>query len=114
MKKIVNGNSKEIQQEKVIEKAFRTGGFIFPETIEEVKEFERIYGITNVILPVELQEPSFLYSQANESSKSKSVILLPENLAMAARGGSNHLPDEIKKRMEKDRNRADSKRKRKK
>lgn len=115
MKNIVNGNSKETQQEKMIEKALRTGGFIFPETIDEVKEFERIYGTTDVILPAELQEPNFLYTQARKIGKAKVATLHPENLAMAAREGSNHqLPDDIKKRMAEDRKKADLKRKRKK
>jgi hypothetical protein len=111
MKKIVKDNSKETQQEKMIEKALRTGGFIFPETVEEVKEFERIYGKTDVMMPTELQEPDFLYSQKKKIGKIKMVTLHSENLAMAAREGSNHMPDEIKFRMAEDRKKVDLKRK---
>lgn len=61
MKKRQSDNSKSNQQEKMIEQALKTSGFLFPETVEEVKEFERIYGTTDVILPVELKEPTFIY-----------------------------------------------------
>jgi hypothetical protein len=95
----------------MIEKAFRTGGFIFPETVDEVKEFERIYGRTDVILPAELQNLDFLYSQFKKSSKKKITIIHSENLAMAAREGNDQLPDEIKNLMAEHRKKADSKRK---
>jgi len=107
-------NSKEIHQEKMINKALRTGGFIFPETIDEVKEFERIYGKTDVILPAELQEPDFLYSKSKEKGHPKVANLDSENLAMAARKGINQLPEEIISKMKKDRKRVEAKRKRKK
>lgn len=114
MKKTTSVNSMQDQQEKMIEKSLRTGGFIFPETVDEVKEFERIFGTTDVILPTELQEPSFLYTQPKKGGKAIVAKLQPENLAMVARDGFSQLPDEIKKRMAQDRKNADTKRKRKK
>ncbi len=60
---------------KKIERTLRTGGFLFPETVDEVKEFERIYGATDVILPTELQEPHFLRSQSRRKAVSASLSL---------------------------------------
>ena len=76
MKKNKSDNSKAIQ-EKMIEQALRTGGYVLPTSDNEVKEFERIYGTTDVILPEELQEPTFLYSNPKKkhSAKSQRVTL---------------------------------------
>lgn len=98
-KKIVSGNSENIRQNKMIEKVLKTGGFLFPETVEEVKEFDRIYGSTDVILPFELQEPIFLNSKSSEGFKSKSVKSRSENFAMAAREGTLELPKEIQQKI---------------
>lgn len=114
MKKTPRDHSKDNLQEKIIEKAIRTGGFAFPKTISEVKEFERIYGTTDVILPIELQDTGFLYSQSNQINKTKTETFECDNLAWAAREASCLLPEEIKKKMAEDRKKADIKRKRKK
>lgn len=113
MKKNKSDNSKVIQ-EKMIEQALRTGGYVLPTSDDEVKEFERIYGTTDVILPEELQEPTFLYSDPNKKHPAKVKELHSNDFAMAARQGAENLPDEIKKRMEQDRRKVDARRKRKK
>ena len=107
-------NHQNDQQEKAIEKALFTGGFLFPQTVDEVKEFERIYGTTDIILPIELQEPEFLDGEL--SSNSTRVLKFPaENFAMAAREGSSKLPTEIKQKILKDiKDSESSKRKKKK
>jgi hypothetical protein len=114
MKKRIRDNSEDNQQNKMIEKALKTGGFLFPETVEEVKEFERIYGSTDVILPVELQEPTFLYSKSEKASSSKFLKFPSENFAMAARQGSSHLPVEVQEKIIIDIKSTESKRKKKK
>lgn len=101
MKKKRN-NSKSNQQDKMIENALKTSGFLFPETVEEVKEFERIFGTTEVILPAELQEPTFLYSESEKRGHSKVVKFPSENFAMAAREGLSTLPKEIQEKIIKD------------
>lgn len=98
MKKKAN-NSQNDQQEKMIEKALNTGGFLFPQTVDEVKEFERIYGTTNVILPLELQEPDFLNPESENKGKTKVLKFPSENFAMAAREGSSKLPAEIQQKI---------------
>lgn len=113
MKKNKSDNSKAIQ-EKMIEQALRTGGYVLPTSDDEVKEFERIYGTTDVILPEELQEPTFLYSNPKKKHSAKVKELHSNDFAMAARQGAENLPDEIKKRMEQDRRKTDARRKRKK
>jgi len=83
MKNRISDDSNNNLQEKMIEQALKTGGFLFPESIEEVKEFERIYGTTDVILPVELQEPTFLYSKSDIGNYFENIKSPGENFAMA-------------------------------
>lgn len=113
MKKNKSDNSKAIQ-EKMIEQALRTGGYVLPTSDDEIREFERIYGTTDVILPEELQEPNFLYSSPKKKQSAKIKELNANDFAMAARQGAENLPDEVRKRMEEDRRKADARRKRKK
>jgi hypothetical protein len=112
MKKKAN-NSQNDQQEQMIEKALNTGGFLFPKTVDEVKEFERIYGTTNVILPLELQEPDFLNLELENKTKTKVVKFPSENFAMAAREGSSKLPSEIQQKIIQDIKNSHSKKKKK-
>lgn len=84
------------EQEKMIEKALRTSGFLFPKTIEEIKEYERIYGTTDVILPPDLQAPT---SPTTNSKRESKVINLSENFAMAAREGKNQLSKATEKKI---------------
>lgn len=102
MKKRQSDNSDSNQQNKMIENALKTGGFLFPETVEEVKEFERIYGSTDVILPAELQEPTFISSKLDKGNSLKVVKFPSENFAMAAREGKSDLPKEIQQKIIKD------------
>lgn len=102
------------QQERMIQKALKTGGFLFPETLDEMIEFEKNFGDTDVILPEDLQYPSFLEEPVKKISKTKTVSLLSENLAFAAREGSAKITEEVRKRMEADRKEADSKQKKRK
>ncbi|MDP2174943.1 MAG: hypothetical protein Q8K70_03430 [Bacteroidota bacterium] len=102
MKKRINDKSKCNQQEKMIEQTLKTSGFLFPETVEEVKEFERIYGSTDVILPAELHEPTFLYTKSGIGNSSKVVKFPSANFAMAAREGKSDLPNEIQQKIIKD------------
>jgi len=104
--------SKDIQQNKLIETALKTSGFLFPKTVEEVKEYERIYGKTDVILPLELQEPTFLYTKSEKAQNLNLEILPSDNFAMAAREGlSNSLPYEIQQKIIEDIKNAEQKRK---
>jgi hypothetical protein len=112
MKKTNGSKLKDNHQENIIGKTFRAGGFLFPETVDEVKVFEQIYGATDVILPQELQEPSFLYSNQKKKLNAYFIADCSENLALAAREGSHKLPADIQKRMEDDRIKEDAKRKR--
>ena len=101
------------QKEKIIEKALKTGGFIFPQTVNEVKEFERLYGATDVILPTELESPTFLDSSKKSGSNSRVVKFPTEDFAMAAREGSNSLPPEVKQKIVDDIKASEAKKKRK-
>jgi len=99
----------EIREEKMIQKAFRKGGFLFPETPEEVAEFEKKFGNTDILLPEELREPSFLKVKSTAQAKKK-LSEPAENLAMAAREGSQ-LPDDVLKKMKEHRDKAKRKKK---
>jgi hypothetical protein len=113
MKKVISKDSKKESQDRIIEEALRTGGFLFPTTVSQVIEFERIYGATDAILPSELQDPTFLHSQTKKKVSLLGERLISENFAMAAREGSSEIPSEIQKRMEEDRKKYDANRKRK-
>jgi len=112
MKNNKSDNTQEVQ-EKMIEQILRTGGYVLPSSDFEFEEFERIYGTTNVILPDELLEPTFLYLDEKKKPLVKTKEIYNNELAMAARQGGEELPEEIKKRMEQDRRNADLKKKRK-
>jgi len=98
MKKTNSNKALAKHQERIIEKALKTGGFIFPQTVEEVKEFERIYGTTDMILPVKLQTPTFLDSLDKKEHNSRVVKFPCEDFAMAAREGSKSLPTEVRQK----------------
>lgn len=99
MKTTDTKKSNDIQQNKLIEDALKTSGFLFPETVEEVEEFERIYGQTEVILPRELQEPTFLYFETENGHFIKTISLTLDNFAMVAREGLSKLPIDIQQRI---------------
>jgi hypothetical protein len=91
-----------------LEHLLRANGYLFPETVQEVSEYERQYGNTDIILPDDMQEPSFLekaLSKLPNNNKLKTVKDEKENFAIAARSGKgDKLPDHILKRMKDDRN----------
>lgn len=97
---------KKKQQSFNLEYLLRTNGHLFPETVAEVFEYERKFGDTDIIIPEDMQTPSFLEKTNNESNSHLKVVKsMSENYAMAARlENGNQLPDYIKKRMEDDRN----------
>lgn len=99
-------NITDIQKEILIQIALRTGGFLFPETPEEVIEFEKQFGNTDLVLPEDLNKPSFLNPKISTLIKKKRLTA-NENLAMAARKGSQ-LPEQILKRMKEHRDKTKS------
>lgn len=110
MTKKSKNNNNDIQQEQIIQKALRISGFICPETPEEVIEFEKKFGTTDLTLPEELREPSFLAKPDTVFSKKAKTI--SENLAMAAREGSR-LPEEVLQKMKEHRDKANREKKKK-
>ena len=114
MRNRLSDKSDNIHQNEMIEKALKTGGFLFPETVAEVKEFERLFGTTDVILPAELEDSAFLYSKSGKKSNSKIVEFPCDNFAMAARDGSSELPIEIQQQIISDIEKAELKKKGKK
>ena len=110
-KKSIANTNIDSQQEEMIQKALRTGGFLLPETPEEVAEFERKFGNTDILLPEALRVPDFLNTKA-DAAISKKPKIIAENLAMAARDGS-HLPDDILKAMKEHRHKAKQEKKKK-
>jgi hypothetical protein len=102
------------QQELQIQKALRTGGFLFPETVKEVIDFENNFGNTDVILPEELKTPTFLDSISEVNSVKRLTAHTNENYSLAARDGKNELPIHIRLKMKEDRAKHDAKEKRKK
>jgi hypothetical protein len=109
MKKSNVAANQSQKQEAIIQKALKTGGFLFPETVDEVIEFEKSFGNTDVILPEDLQQPLFLEVISKKASKAKIIPLHEEKLALAARDGSAQITEEVRKKMETDRKKADAK-----
>jgi hypothetical protein len=106
MKKQITTHT-ESQKEELIQDALRTGGFLFPQTVAEVEEFEKKFGTTNVPLPEELKIPHFLEkAKSKKTAKAKTTAVENEHFSMAARDGAPKLPDEILRRMEEDRKKA--------
>lgn len=103
MKNELNLENQNSKHESIIQHALKTGGFLFPESVEEVEAFERAFGSTDFILPEELQEPVFLY--ASDIEVSKACLANNELIAMAAREGKD-LPDHIKIKMKREREEA--------
>src|SRR5688500_14939591 len=102
MKKQTAVKRNQKSDEKFIQQAIKANGFLFPVTVSEVIEFEKKFGDTEIILPDELQEPLFLTKTIKNSGSTKSLVLKEENLAMAARDGSEQISDEIRKKMDED------------
>lgn len=100
MKKQISQKNQESRNERIIQQALKTGGFLFPTTINEVENYELNYGSTDVILPEELQEPDFLF---NNSGKKLINNESWETIAMAARDGIDAIPEHIQKRMKQER-----------
>lgn len=100
MKKEKNSN---LQNEKIIQKALRIGGFVIPQTPDEVEDYEKQFGNTEIILPDRLKNLDFMDSNVAEViPKEKQKIASRPTIAMAAREGSE-LPQEILDRMKLDR-----------
>jgi pyruvate-formate lyase-activating enzyme len=98
----------ENEKEQLIQKALRTTGYVSPETPEEVKEFEKKFGNTDVIFPEGLSDLKFLDAKKPAKVVGIKMKEVSDNLAMAAREGSS-LPDEILKKMKEHRKEAKKK-----
>lgn len=86
-------------QESIIEKILRTSGYAFPLTDNELKEFEKLFGTTEIILPPELNDPTFLFERPKKKSKNEKKKNDNINFAMAAREGLPKLPKEIQQKI---------------
>ncbi|MCW3120130.1 MAG: hypothetical protein JWM28_4212, partial [Chitinophagaceae bacterium] len=75
-------------------------------TVNEVSEYERTFGDTDIILPDDMQEPTFLEKALSRFSvQEQKATTEPENYALAARQEKGEqLPAHIKKKMDNDRN----------
>ncbi len=100
-------SSKREKQEELIQKAMHNSGFLFPETIEEVEEFERIYGTTAIILPEVLRTPVFPDDLVTKKPLEK--LMTAPKLAMAAKGAKHKMTDEVSRQMAAERRVADAK-----
>jgi hypothetical protein len=93
----------DTELEKSLNKALKSFGLLFPSTEEEVIEYEKRCGNTEIIMPEDLREPDFLYS----NERSLKVVELKfdyENVALAARESmGNSIPNDVRERMNKDR-----------
>lgn len=93
--KATTNNLNEQSKDKLIEKTLKTCGFLFPETIAEVQEYERLFGNTEFTLPLELQDPTYLFDDSICMCKVDLGDSSESNFAMAARDGLTVLPNDI-------------------
>src|SRR6266542_2673326 len=84
--------------EDLIRAALRADGFLVPQTVEEVRRFEEELARNPLEVPAHLLTPEWLFGSVDQSAKLPSpadaVGALSDNLAMAARDGSE-IPAEI-------------------
>ncbi|WP_114940819.1 hypothetical protein [Mucilaginibacter endophyticus] len=105
MKTVATNNSNSKDPQVDLEFLLRTNGFLFPETVNEVNAYERTFGDTDIILPDDMQEPSFLKEARSRVTRERDNIisLRADNFSLAARAEKgNELPEHIKQQMEKD------------
>lgn len=101
-----NKNPNERDQTPDLEFLLRTNGYLFPETVNEVSEYEKRFGDTDIILPDDMQEPTFLEKALSKlpGNKLTAIKNKDENFAIAARlEKGTQLPEHIKKKMDEDR-----------
>lgn len=94
-----------------LHRSLKVHGFIFPDTDDEVEEFRQTHMAFLKPLPAELENPMTVFNREQSKIRRKlgpafdqEVI---ENLAQAAREGKD-IPEEIRKRMESDRQQAEN------
>lgn len=105
MKTVATNNSNSKDPQVDLEFLLRTNGFLFPETVNEVTAYERTFGDTDIILPDDMQEPSFLKEARHRVAQERDnvVRLQADNCSLAARDEKgNELPEHIKQKMEDD------------
>ena len=100
------------KQQSITKGTQKSNGYLFPQTVEEVIEFERIYGRTDVILPDDLQYGQIEFNPVEKSFAFVKGSTKPR-LSMAARDGAKVLPIEIIRQMEEDVNKFEEKKKKK-
>lgn len=97
-------------QDKAFHKALKKGGYIFPETDEELLNFEISISKMKFHIPEELNNPLKILKRGKIDKVHEFNTFYDEqvegNLAQAARDGSN-ITDEVWLQMEKDRKKAE-------
>jgi hypothetical protein len=69
--KAIMSNKNQKKTKSSIEAILLETGFRLPVTEEEIELYEKIFGTTDIILPKEMDNPSFLFDQPNESFNEK-------------------------------------------
>lgn len=99
-------------EEKAFFKALKKHGYIFPESEEELKVLEEKISMMHFEIPDKLNDPLEILKVGRIEKVSKVDSFydaeLEENLAQAAREGSN-IPDDVWEQMEKDRKKEENK-----
>lgn len=99
-------------EEKAFYKALKRYGYIFPETEDELKQFEDSIANMEFKIPDKFSDPIEILAKGKvdkiENYLSFSDEQVEENLAQAAREGSE-IPDDVLKQMENDRRKAEGK-----
>jgi hypothetical protein len=99
--------------ERAVFEAMRRGGWILPQTVEEVRRAEEELAANPVELPPGLADPYAVLDQPHRRIRLGGQLevgrdsILEQNLAQAAREGEG-IPPEVKEQMRKDREAAEN------
>ena len=106
----MNDQERERISEQAFFKALRIYGYIFPETEEELENFEKSVLKVKIEIPSKLENPLDLLKMGRIETISEFRDFfddqIEENLAQAAREGSD-IPEDVWKQMEKDREKSE-------
>lgn len=69
----LNSKSMSADEKKALKKDLQHYGYLLPTNEEELEEFEKIYGTTQVIFPEHLKNPDFLFTKEKITKTSNKI-----------------------------------------
>jgi hypothetical protein len=91
-------DAKKVKAKKSLTTLLKQSGFVLPTTEEEISQYDKKFGTTNVILPEEIASPDFLFEskikpianeQVRDSKNKAKVISIGDKTSMATKTKEN-------------------------